>query len=312
MKKIVLMAAVLMAGYTVKAQGFYLDASVGYGFGAPSTNFGLKTYEDLGNPLNNTVENIYGTLGNGINIAVTPGYFFNDHIGVELGLQGFLGMKSRVAESTTSNELIYSWTEAKTTQFRLIPSFVLSTGNSKKFSAYAKAGILMPIVGATFGSQESSEASAALAVISGGQATHIKREIETVTKGNFTVGFRGAVGVNFKVSEKIAIFAEVQHTSLTIKPKTRTVKSYNVNGTDITKEAYIVNGFNASAVQIGGGNTSGILPTSSIETEYVDQTSPNSNAPGNPGFNSDKPTQALPSKTNFNQFGLNIGVKFNF
>jgi|GEM_PF-809491 len=310
MKKIVLLAAVLMAGYTVKAQGFYMDASVGYGFGAPSTNFGVKTYEDFANPLNNTTENIYGTLGNGINVALTPGYFFNDHIGVELGLQGFFGMKSRVSDATSDNELIYSFTDAKTTQFRVIPSLVISTGNSKKLSAYAKLGIVMPIVGATYGSQESSEFSAALAAVSGGQVTHIKREIETVTKGNFTVGFRGAVGVNFNVSDKIAIFAEVHHTSLTIKPKTRQVESYVVNGTDIVESAYVVNNINVSAIQLG--NATGTLPESSVHTEYVDNLSSTSNVDGNAGFNADKATQALPSKTNFNQLGLNIGVKFNF
>lgn len=321
MKKIVLLAAVLMAGYTVKAQGFYMDASVGYGFGSPTTNFGVKTYQDFTNPMNNTTENLYGTLGNGINVALTPGYFFNDHIGVELGLQGYFGMKSRIEETTTNDKKIYDFKEARTTQFRVIPSLVVSSGNSKKFSVFAKAGIIMPIVGATYGYNESSEANSTLAGITGGAVTHVKREIETVTKGNFTVGFRGAIGVNYKVNDKIAIFAEVQHTSLTIKPKTRKVESYKSNGVDITKEAYIVKtpsgaDFNASAAQIGIStgvpNTTGILPTSNTNTEYVDQVSPTSNVAGNPDFNVDNATQERPNKANFSQLGLNIGVKFNF
>lgn len=312
MKKITLVCAVVLASLSVKAQGFYGDISVGYGLGLPSTNFSTNQYVDNANNNNSYNENIYGTLGGGINVALTPGYFFNDNIGVELGLQGFFGSNTTVSEYKTNDVNEYSWTKARSNQFRVIPSLVISSGNSKKFSVYAKAGLVLPVLGATYGTQEVNSANALLGVISGGQVTHMKREIETVTKGNVSLGFRGAVGVNFKISDKISIFGEVQHTSLTIKPKTRTVNSYKANGTDIVNEAYMINGINVSASGNFLGNTTGTLDVSDREVEYVDKLTNTSNAPGNANFDDNKATQALPSKTNFNQLGINIGVKFNF
>lgn len=279
MKKIVLMAAVLMAGYTVKAQGFYLDASVGYGFGIPSSNLGTESYTDLSG--NGSYQKpIYGTLGSGLNLTLTPGYMINKHLGVELGINYFLGSKTVISESSSSVNATDK-TTAHSNQLRLLPSLVVSTGGDKLY-AYAKVGLAIPVFGDTKGLREISVPS---------PMGLIPTEVETITKGNVSLGFRGSVGIGYNISELIGLQLEVFHTSLTIKPKSRAIDSYTVAGQDI----------------------SGMLTVYDKETKYIDElNSTSNNSSTNPNYSAGVAKEELATKSNFSQFGVSLGVKFNF
>lgn len=269
MKKIILSAAVILMAMSAKAQGFYGDVSVGYGFGAPNYVMGTKSYTDVLNASNNTKENIYGSVGQGLNIALTPGYMINKHFGVELGINYFIGAKKTIEESTTNLSDIYSIRKAQSNQLRLIPSIVVSSGGDK-LSVYAKGGLMIPVLGVTNIDIEGSN-------ITGGGV--VKTEAESEFKGHVSVGFRGALGVNYMVNEKLGVFLEVQQTNLFIKQKSNTITSYKVNGNDVL----------------------GSMTEEQKVTNYVDEIN-----------SSSKPNDALAGKTNFNQFGVNVGVKFNF
>ena len=68
MKKIFYTGAIAAAIFflnDVKAQGFYTDVNIGYGWGLGESNLGMKTYDDfIGD--GDTEEAIYGTLGGGL------------------------------------------------------------------------------------------------------------------------------------------------------------------------------------------------------------------------------------------------------
>ncbi|MBC9813103.1 outer membrane beta-barrel protein [Crocinitomicaceae bacterium CZZ-1] len=279
MRKIVLLAAVLFTGFGVKAQGFYGEFNVGYGFGIPSSNLGTESYTDLSG--NGSYQKpIYGTLGSGLNLTLTPGYMINKHLGVELGINYFLGSKTVISESSSSVNATDK-TTAHSNQLRLLPSLVVSTGGDKLY-AYAKAGLAIPVFGDTKGLREISVPS---------PMGPIPTEVETTTKGNVSLGFRGSVGIGYNISELIGLQLEVFHTSLTIKPKSRAIDSYTVAGQDI----------------------SGMLTVYDKETKYIDElNSTSNNSSTNPNYSAGVAKEELATKSNFSQFGVSLGVKFNF
>lgn len=281
MKKIVLLASVLLAGFTVKAQGFYGELNVGYGIGMPSSTLGTDTYMDLNTGSGSYTKAIHGTLGGGLNLTLAPGYMITEHIGVELGLNYFMGAKTLVSSTTTSNSGVYDKTTAHSNQFRLLPSVVFNTGGEKLFG-FAKAGLVIPVAGSTKGVREASNATP-LGVV--------ETNVETKTAGNVTVGFRGSVGIGYKITDMISLSLEVSHTSLTIKPKSRTIESYTVGGQDVL----------------------GLVATYDKETTYVDELNTSSNNDDiNPNYSTSSAKEEIGQKTNFSQLGLALGVKFNF
>lgn len=289
------MAAVLMAGYTASAQGFYGELNVGYGFGYPSSVLGTTSHTTIVNglPTGSTTENNYGSVGQGLNLTLAPGYMFNEHIGVELGLNYFLGSNVLVSQATsdfTSNALgmqNVEWNNgnghAQSNQFRVIPALVLSTGTSNKLSGYVKAGLIVPVGGKTV---VTTERNIYTLNPLNGTSTKDVEESETVTKGNITVGFRGAIGLNFAISDKISVFGEVFSTALQIKAKHSELTKRTLNGVSLIDNEEVID----------------------LQTDFVNEvTTGNGTVVDN-----NAPSQALATKTNFNQLGLAIGVKFNF
>lgn len=297
MKKMLILGAFLLAGYGLNAQGLYLDFNVGYGLGFPGTVLGQESHTDIINlEQNATTENIVGSIGQGLHLQLTPGYMFNEHIGVELGLNYFLGAKVTLNNATSNitvdalgiNKADYSSNEqiAQSNQFRVIPSLIVSTGTSNTLSGYAKAGIVIPVAGKTTVTQNAVDAE-----VDGTGITRdiIKAEIES--KGAFSLGFRGAIGLNYKLSDRLSIFGEVYGILLNIKSKSRTINSYTFNGVDALAA----------------------MTTYDKETSYVKELTNSSNNKGyNPNASDGQPKEDLFSKTSFSQTGIEIGVKFNF
>lgn len=274
MKKMVLSAALFFAAYGVNAQGLYGDVSVGYGLGAPNYVMGTKNYS--GPAGTSTSENIYGSIGQGLNLALTPGYMINEHFGLELGINYFMGATKTIVENTNSNSNVYETRTAHSNQLRLIPSLVVSSGTSNKLSVYAKGGLVIPVMGLTKIEIDKG--------IMTGPTTSSKIQAKSDFAGHVSLGFRGALGVNYKLSDKLSLFGELQQTNLFIKQKSNTYTEFIVDGVDIKD--------NPTLMSLYGQNK---------ETEFVDKLDANSGA-----------NQALAAKTNFNQFGINVGVKFNF
>ncbi len=304
MKKLMMTAAIFCAAYGVSAQGFYADFNVGYGFGAPGrihndgTGLGTISHTEIVNGKQTvSKESINGGVGQGINLQLTPGYMFNDHIGVELGVNYYLGTNVKVQEAT-SNITVASlnvngmeWNNgrahAKSNQLRLIPTVVFSTGASNKVSGYAKLGLVMPVFGASVLSSERIEKE----FVQGGAVATKTTESEMKVKGGFTVGFKGALGVNFNVTDRIGIFGEVFATALQINRKSASVTKYTVNGVDGL----------------------GAMTNYQRDTEYTSELGASSNAIGyGETVDMNKAKNEMTSGTNYNQVGLAVGVKFSF
>ncbi len=309
MRKIYLSAAVLMGLTTaVQAQKLYLDAKVGYAFGFPGTVLGTQEHTEIYatslTDIQRTtdVKNITGTQGVGLNFMIAPGYMFNKHFGVELGLEYYMGLKTRISEATSNitidipamginlpqTEYRSGWGDATSSQFRLIPTLVVSSGG-EKFNVYAKAGLILPVWGVTKVHRTVNDAN-----INYVQQTIERSNTETDVNisGKFNVGFRGVLGVEYKPIPRIGIFAEAFITVLQVKRNTLNITSHVVDGVETVdamdtydKETTYVNDYNSATI-----NNKDINPT---------------------GTDVNRPKEEITPSTNFNQLGLSIGVRIN-
>lgn len=275
MKKLILSVAMLSLGTGAMAQGMYASFNLGYGFGTPGDMVGTVDVVDGGG--NTTSTPTYGTLGGGFNIGLTPGYMISENFGIELGLNYLLGSTLTSTDFTTP--ATSTTIKTKSNQFRVSPTLVISTGAGEGLSAYAKAGIVLPVAGSTTTNVE--------ATFFGGTSSQ-----EISSKGAFSAGFTGAIGVNFGLSDKLSIFGELSHVSLRIKGKTQTIESSEVNGVN----------------QLVGATTY------MLETSYVGElNSSSNNSSYNPNpVNQGAAKEELAGNSNFNALFINLGVKFNF
>ncbi|MGV3611615.1 MAG: outer membrane beta-barrel protein [Fluviicola sp.] len=269
MKKLILPVLAIMSLGTATAQ-FNLGVSVGYGLGSPGHVLGTTT------ATNGDQKNIYGTLGNGIQANLTPGYMLGEHFGIELGLNGFFGSETTIDKS----ESLFGTdrTTQKSTQFRIAPAFYIRSGG-EKFSVYARTGLLIPLLGSVK-TERNDDSAFGLSVLQ-----------VSSTSGKVALGYTGAFGFNIHFGQKFGFFAEVGANSLRVKSKTTEVKTSTVNGNDQLEST----------------------PEYFKEITYVDELNSSSN---NFGYNSaSSPTSAreeLRQVANFSNFFVQIGIKFTF
>lgn len=269
MKKFFFTVIAVLSGTAAMAQGGSVAVNIGYGLGTPSEVLGTDSQ-----PGNET--NIYGTYGSGLNFGITPGYMLTEHFGMEIGLNYFMGTEVMNGKYTNSDGTYESY--VKSNQFRILPNLVVSSGGDV-MSVYAKVGLVLPVTGTTFSRAEDSGAGA----LSGfGTAATFKAE----TKGQFSLGYSGAIGGNYNLSDNLSLFAELSGNYLRIKGKSTSYTEYTVAGQDVL----------------------GVMPTYMKEIEYEDEVNPLLDP-------SDTPSAArkeLAPKNNYSAIFLNIGIKFNF
>nr|WP_294860441.1 outer membrane beta-barrel protein [uncultured Fluviicola sp.] len=274
MKKLILPVLAVMAMGTASAQ-FNLGISAGYGIGSPGHVLGTNT--TAGSNGSYSEKNIYGTLGNGIQANLTPGYMFGEHFGMELGLNGFFGSKTTVDEASVPTG-DYKHTQSST-QFRIAPAVVIKSGG-EKISVYARTGLLLPLIGSV--KSEISDATNPVAVT----------EVSLKTSGKVGLGYTGALGLNVHFGKKFGFFAEVGANSLRVKSKKTEITKYSVNGNDVL----------------------GNISTYGKETKYVDElTNSSNNAGTNPtGTNANSAKEDLRQVANFSNFFIQVGFKITF
>ncbi len=249
----------LVATTLLLATGASAQLTLGFkaGLALPSHSADLGTTTDGVSTTTN-----YGTLGKGIPVSLEAAYFFNDNIGIQLDATYLIGL------NVTHNENTFAGNEAKTysktMQFRLSPQLVIKTD----MGLYTRAGLVLPLLGKTTRYSED--------VNGFGPSNKLVTEVEA--KGKFSLGFIGAVGYQFGLSDKLSIFGEIEYVGLSIKRKSTEVTVFEVNDVDQL----------ANYTLLTGNNTL---------VEYEDETSPGDN-------------KSQGTKSPYHSLGFNIGVRF--
>lgn len=284
-------ATLITSAFSVQAQQTYIDVNVGYGFGTNgnteilSNTTGYNSYPD--DEYYSTSELVKLSLGKGMNFGLNVGHMFNTHIGVDLGLNYHLGGITKGTDEYTYVE--EDWltgnrttstskteTEISSNMFQFTPSFVIATGG-EKVNIYSKMGVIMGFGNILINMNDESNNS----------NTSSTSEIQQKLDGGMSVGFSGAIGCNYLLSEKLSIFGEANYIGLSYAPAKGKVTKYEENGVDLLP----------------------LLSTYEKEVNFVDKTSDNNSfaSPSDPNA----PSESLKISLPYSSIGLKVGVRFN-
>jgi opacity protein-like surface antigen len=229
MKKLLISSVLLFSiMQSANAQGLYFGLMPGYGFAAGRTTLRADYYSSFSSTGSVTqFTSISSSFGKGFTIGVYGGYMFSKNIGAELGLSYLMSSpielsSSRVnAANTVTTE---STSKLEAGAFRIIPALRLSTSGDGKLQAYMKVGLILGVSTKLVDSETSTTINKSTKSIS---------ETSEEYKGPMALGFHGACGVMYKLSDMLGIFAELGGNLQNWGPTSSAKTIYNVDGVDV-------------------------------------------------------------------------------
>ncbi|RFS19184.1 hypothetical protein DVR12_24770 [Chitinophaga silvatica] len=341
MKKVFLSCAVLLLSattITLNAQDnsgsstrphskFYLKAAGGYFFSVSPGQFpnvGPYPPQDLNtqfNPLNpthplDTISRkvLTGSYGAGVRGGLSFGYNINKYLAIEGTFNYFHSKKNLMTRQQTKlagDTRILGFVESHgyVNAVDFAPSLVVSPGY-ERINPYVRFGFVVPLWGRLYIETEAAQTSnppAGLPVPPGSQVyTTISRKEEV--KPNVTIGFQGALGVSFMVSNRFDIFVEAEYRNVPVRSKSKEITRYNEVNTLVTSTGTPIQELSHRGVND--------LSVAEKKTDYVTTLDQNSNTPINQQGtvviykDNNKPANDLKSYINIGGLGANAGVKF--
>lgn len=250
------------------AQGFYINIGSGYGLSfTKNKDFSAYDYTIAAIPTGTTYDykTIKGTssFGKGIEAGGSVGYMFNKYLGAEVGLNYLWGAKF------TSKYFYYDLNGSNEfrrimsgSMGRFIPAVLVTTENRKKINPYFKAGIVVGVNAQLMDSAHTTPSS---------------HDYKQKFYGGSSLGFIVTSGINYKVSQNVAIFLEAELINQNWKPEKVSLNSDVKNGKDDFSD----------------------LSKEEKRTEIIDGNSPSAN-------------KILNNQIPFSSIGAKIGLKISF
>jgi hypothetical protein len=259
------------------AQGMYVRLNAGYGMNAGAQNLDgfyneTSSYRSSNNSTDHTYEQINVSLGKGLNVGGALGFMFSANFGAELGVSYLLGGKSTATD--TYNGSSYSETYEYTISAKMLrinPSLVLTTG-AEGLSPYAKFGLVAGMGSILMEYMNNDDGD-----------VYIEK---TKLNGGTALGLTAALGVNYKLSESMSLFGEINMVNMSYAPTTG----------EITEATY------------NGANKLPDYTTNEKLTDFVDSYSYNSQD----NQSENEPDQELKQKMPFGSIGVNLGLTIKF
>lgn len=296
-----------------KENNWYLQLKAGYGIPFNSTvqqsplPF-LDFYDINANGNSATINNGYGTLGDGLKTEFQVGYRFSNHIAVELGLRYSISGKIQLSEINTptfvsSHNVNSQWMEVN-------PGIILSSGFNKRFALYTRIALSVPIFGSTtsnvsINDQEGRIATFFLPVYENQLGIPLNEdftslvetqlEVEAVTKGGSSLGLIAGLGGTWQLSSRVNLILEAAVQTLAIR-------SLDAEYTEYTQNSFLTG--NPLDIEIARYNR---------EIIFVDELSENSNHHlYNTSFSIDEPQDELRIKPDFSNVAILLGIQYKF
>lgn len=291
MRKIGIATLFVLISAVASAQ-FYVSGSGGYSI--PSA--GMKLGETISA---SGVENYYGSYGEGLHAQLRAGYFFNEKFGTEISLGYLHGSDQTINKveglyALTGNEVDVI---ARGRAYGLSASFVYKFTNNiyGRFGGLIKVGGKTEAVGYRKQNVSGLPIPGAPAGITFPDGSYAESNFVLDYKGRLPLGFVGAIGYKYDVTNSIAIFGELEYM-----------------GVSVTRDKAIFNEFKTEIVTPDGNrtvvNTLDNLPQGySREIKFVDElTLAEQTAASNNPFAAKQLSQKVP----YSSFGINFGVTF--
>jgi len=285
------------ATFRASAQEFYVRGGAGFVVESGKTEFNdadpngltqIQQSTDITVAADGTtrVKSLNGTLGGGYKFNVTAGYMFNKYVGAELGFNYFSGNDKTIGKLTTP--LLQSKETARIQGLDIIPAVYITPGFSK-LNPYARIGMIMTAAGTLDINTTVNQTNG------GGPGTDIHVDAKSEVKSKFSVGFAGALGLTYPISNKFQVFGEVEFKNFSIKSKSAEIKEYRT--TAVT---------NGQEVLVPGQQLID-LPVSERKFTFSDNYTYNMGDAEDQGSPRKVPTQYV----NTGGIGINVGIRYS-
>jgi hypothetical protein len=237
MKKIILPVFLLFVlSGTIFSQGIYLRAGTGYGLPVATSTIG-EVYQNIYDPSNTNNPNSYSkevvtaSYGAGMNFNFAIGYKFNENFIFDLNVQYLIGSKFETSDIYYDMQFPGSEGSTYTTSskgFMFNPAFIFSAGFGKA-APYGRFGLVAS--SPTITDNESYYYDL--------DGVSQYERIWEYKKG-MAIGYSAAVGMNWKLTDMLDIYTELNFISLTYYPAEGEMIKYDNNGTDMLPNLYVV------------------------------------------------------------------------
>jgi len=247
------------------SQGLSVKLGGGYAIGMNQQSLPFVEY-DTQDENGISTHRFWYSLGKGMTPELEIAYKFNKNFGIAINASYLYGTKNTAFNDYLDDENDYSYHYYS--EMILISPSVLFEPIHGDFSPYAK-------LGGVFGSGKFY------------QKYDDMKDSENIYlieyTGSSALGVNTALGMNYKLSSLISVYAEINAMIMSWAPEKAKVTKYIVEGEDQLPD----------------------MPVAEREIEFVESVE---QSPYNP----DEPSQALKQNFNFDNIGLRAGVKFSF
>ncbi|MEZ5001368.1 MAG: hypothetical protein R2727_12385 [Bacteroidales bacterium] len=229
-KRILISACMVISAVALNAQGIYIRGGAGYGMPAATNDIGENyihsvVYDNNGTSENNSTEVVTASYGAGVNFNAGFGFKFNENFIFDVGLQFIDGKKFETSYIYKVTDIGYSSRDEniQTTQSSglfINPTFIFSAGFGKR-APYGKFGVILASPKVKSDEYYYSDADGVM-------------ETQTTWEysGGLSVGYQTAIGINWKITDKLDVYTEAGFVSMTYYAKEGNMTSYIYNGED--------------------------------------------------------------------------------
>jgi hypothetical protein len=286
-------------------KGFYLRAVGGLSMGAAKTEHpGIDAYT-LVNPQTGAIaelseKGLYGSYGGGAKGGLAFGYSMNQILAFEMGLNYFQSWdqlrERNVYAGIGMPERFQLEQTAYARALALIPSLVLSAGNTTGLNPYTRVSLVVPVWGDLVISTQIDDP---VGFIDGSLSelnVRYDRE-DRVDPVKPQLGFEAAIGVAYPLNHKISVFVEAEFRALTVDGHSRKTTRFDVKAGNETIRSLKD------------------FPVGITQANYKEKLTLQDNVRFfhhgelNPGFDPSKPADELKPFANINGLGFNAGLR---
>jgi len=214
----VLFIGLLLIGMTAQAQKIYIRGGLGVA---------VSTAADFTSDINNNssgdliITSKKQGLGTGLPFVLAAGYRLNEHFAFELGVDYFYGFSNKQKFESNNTATESKWNGQ---MLSIVPAFVMSLPLDK-FKPYARLGLKLGVLNSMTVTHHESDNNPLPPT-----STVIDSKIRNY--GGIAVGVQAAVGTDFKLSDLLSLFGEIQVDGISWAPKHGKYTEYSINGVD--------------------------------------------------------------------------------
>ena len=217
-----------------------------------------------------STDRAFYSVGQGVSADGAVGFVIAEHFALELGVGYLYGLNTVATYDGSFGSASYHWTDTVSgSLLRFTPAIVVST-ELGAFSPYSRFGVVLGIARATHRSDDLDS------------GTTTVRESEFT--GGLAVGLSGACGLDFAVSDRWSLFAELSFMAMSYSPTDGRVTVSTENGVDKL----------------------GTMTTREKEVEFRDSRVENTSSQPSEGM----PDQSSSISIPFSNVGFGVGLKF--